>query len=270
MAAIAITLVDVAVWGPIIFITGVTGAFLRNFAIVMVAATLASLLVSFTLTPLIASRWLQPAAQRRSRALLGADRARILGAGLPRAGAAATRRRCTGRLRHRPLVLRRRGAGVRAQLRDPAAARDGVRARDRTRHDATVVGELPPGTALEATDRAAKRWEQALLDNEQFPEIETAYVLVGRGDADFDRDPRFISVTLDLGEPSTRARTQPGDRAGGGRGRRGDRAGTAGPRSAAAMAAASRSRSRDLRRRPRPADAARPAGRRRRWRPGRS
>src|SRR3712207_9527949 len=58
MAAIAITLVDVAVWGPIIFITGITGAFLRNFAIVMVAATLASLLVSFTLTPLVASRWL--------------------------------------------------------------------------------------------------------------------------------------------------------------------------------------------------------------------
>src|SRR3712207_596873 len=59
MAAIAITLVDVAVWGPIIFITGVTGAFLRAFAIVMVAATLASLLVSFALTPLIASRWLR-------------------------------------------------------------------------------------------------------------------------------------------------------------------------------------------------------------------
>ena len=62
MAAIAITLVDVAVWGPIVFITGITGAFLRAFAIVMVAATLASLLVSFTLTPLIASRWLRAAA----------------------------------------------------------------------------------------------------------------------------------------------------------------------------------------------------------------
>src|SRR4051812_32342523 len=58
MAAIAITLVDVAVWGPILVITGLVGAFLRNFAIVIVASTLASLLVSFTLTPLIASRWL--------------------------------------------------------------------------------------------------------------------------------------------------------------------------------------------------------------------
>src|SRR6266496_4603629 len=59
LAAIAITLVDVAVWGPVIFMSGIVGAFLHNFAIVMVAATLASLLVSFTLTPLVASRWLK-------------------------------------------------------------------------------------------------------------------------------------------------------------------------------------------------------------------
>src|SRR5205085_12528638 len=58
MVAIAITAVDVAVWGPIIVLSGIVGAFLRSFAIVMVAAVLASLLVSFTLTPLIASRWL--------------------------------------------------------------------------------------------------------------------------------------------------------------------------------------------------------------------
>jgi len=58
MAAIAITLVDVAVWGPIIILSGIVGAFLRSFAIVIVAAVLASLLVSFTLTPLLASRWL--------------------------------------------------------------------------------------------------------------------------------------------------------------------------------------------------------------------
>src|SRR6266536_3581362 len=64
MAAIAITMVDVAVWGPIIVLSGIVGAFLRSFAIVMVAAVLASLLVSFTLTPLIASRWLTPAEEQ--------------------------------------------------------------------------------------------------------------------------------------------------------------------------------------------------------------
>src|SRR3712207_564901 len=72
MAAIAITLVDVAVWGPIVFMTGIVGAFLRNFALVMVSATLASLLVSFTLTPMVASRWLRAGSHgQRSRGPLG-------------------------------------------------------------------------------------------------------------------------------------------------------------------------------------------------------
>src|SRR3712207_8962257 len=72
MAAIAITLVDVAVWGPIVFMTGIGGAFLRNFALVMVSATLASLLVSFPLTPMVASRWLRAGGHGQgSRGLLG-------------------------------------------------------------------------------------------------------------------------------------------------------------------------------------------------------
>ncbi|MGE3912533.1 MAG: efflux RND transporter permease subunit, partial [Chloroflexota bacterium] len=100
LAAIAITLVDVAVWGPIIFITGVTGAFLRSFAIVMVAATLASLLVSFTLTPLIASRWLKTAHERGLLARIGAFWEPLYQAG-ERVYAGILR----WSLRHRPVVL---------------------------------------------------------------------------------------------------------------------------------------------------------------------
>ena len=95
MAAIAITLVDVAVWGPIIFMTGIIGAFLRGFAIVMVAATLASLLVSFTLTPLIASRWL--AVGRGARRAARPASAAGLRAALPARWRAPTVSCCTGR-----------------------------------------------------------------------------------------------------------------------------------------------------------------------------
>jgi len=56
-AAIAITLVDVVVFAPIAFMGGIVGAFLREFALVIVVATLFSLLVSFTLTPLLAAKW---------------------------------------------------------------------------------------------------------------------------------------------------------------------------------------------------------------------
>ncbi len=56
-AAIAITLVDVIVFLPIVFMSGIVGAYLREFASVVVIATLFSLLVSFTLTPMLAARW---------------------------------------------------------------------------------------------------------------------------------------------------------------------------------------------------------------------
>ncbi|MCC7370343.1 MAG: efflux RND transporter permease subunit [Chloroflexi bacterium] len=201
LAAIAITMVDVAVWGPIIFITGITGAFLRSFAIVMVAATLASLLVSFTLTPLFASRWLTTA---HEHGLL----ARIGGFWEPayRFFEGVYTRVLHWSLRHRPVVMLLAAAvfGINFVVL-PRLGTEFVP--DINKDTVTVIGELPAGTALEAADRAAKRWELLLLDKERFPEIQTAYVVVGRGDTDFDRESRFISLTLDVGETSSRART---------------------------------------------------------------
>ena len=56
MAAIAITLCDVVVFLPIAFMTGMTGQFFRQFGLTIVFATLFSMFVSFTLTPMLASR----------------------------------------------------------------------------------------------------------------------------------------------------------------------------------------------------------------------
>ncbi|MBV8067568.1 MAG: efflux RND transporter permease subunit, partial [Candidatus Eremiobacteraeota bacterium] len=56
-AAVAITMVDVVVFLPIAFLPGIVGAYLREFGAVIVVATLFSLLVSFTLTPLLAAKW---------------------------------------------------------------------------------------------------------------------------------------------------------------------------------------------------------------------
>jgi len=63
LAAIAITLTDVVVFVPIAFMKGVVGMFFRQFGITVACATLFSLLVSFTLTPMLASRWFQRRAQ---------------------------------------------------------------------------------------------------------------------------------------------------------------------------------------------------------------
>ncbi len=55
--AIAITLVDVVVFLPLALSGGLIGNILREFSLVVVFSTLMSLVVAFTLTPLLASRW---------------------------------------------------------------------------------------------------------------------------------------------------------------------------------------------------------------------
>jgi HAE1 family hydrophobic/amphiphilic exporter-1 len=55
--AMAITLVDVVVFLPLALAGGLIGNILREFSLVIVFSTLMSLFVSFTLTPLLASRW---------------------------------------------------------------------------------------------------------------------------------------------------------------------------------------------------------------------
>jgi HAE1 family hydrophobic/amphiphilic exporter-1 len=54
--AVAITLVDVVVFLPLSLVSGMIGNMLREFALVIVFSTLMSLFVSFTVTPLLASR----------------------------------------------------------------------------------------------------------------------------------------------------------------------------------------------------------------------
>lgn len=56
-AALSITLVDVVVFVPLALIQGMIGNFLREYALVVVFSTLMSLVVSFTITPMLSSRF---------------------------------------------------------------------------------------------------------------------------------------------------------------------------------------------------------------------
>jgi len=63
LAVVAITLSLTAVFIPIAFMEGIIGRFMWSFGITMASAILISMLVSFSLTPMLASRWLKaPAA----------------------------------------------------------------------------------------------------------------------------------------------------------------------------------------------------------------
>ena len=69
LAVLATTLSLLAVFLPVAFMNSIPGRFLRSFGLTMGAAIAISLFVSFTLTPMLASRWLRldlrPDAERR-------------------------------------------------------------------------------------------------------------------------------------------------------------------------------------------------------------
>ena len=59
LAVLATTLSLIAVFLPVAFMGGIVGRFMNSFGITMACAIAVSLLVSFTLTPMMSSRWLK-------------------------------------------------------------------------------------------------------------------------------------------------------------------------------------------------------------------
>jgi hydrophobe/amphiphile efflux-1 (HAE1) family protein len=59
LAVMATTLSLIAVFLPVAFMGGIPGRFLRSFGVTMAFSIAVSMLVSFTLTPMMASRWLK-------------------------------------------------------------------------------------------------------------------------------------------------------------------------------------------------------------------
>ncbi|HEV8267417.1 MAG TPA: efflux RND transporter permease subunit, partial [Thermoanaerobaculia bacterium] len=68
LAVLATTLSLVAVFLPVAFMGGIVGRFMNSFGLTMAFAILVSLVVSFTLTPMLSARWLKPAAAKENAA----------------------------------------------------------------------------------------------------------------------------------------------------------------------------------------------------------
>ena len=154
-AAVAITLTDVVVYLPVAFVSGNVGQLFREFGVTIVAATLFSLLASFTLTPMLAARWSgrREAARNGFAARAGAWFGDRFDAGFDRLRY-RYRRLIAWSLRHRLVVT---GAALLAALASLAIVRSGVLPTTFVPPEdngvVTVNGTLPPGTSL-AADRA--------------------------------------------------------------------------------------------------------------------
>jgi HAE1 family hydrophobic/amphiphilic exporter-1 len=67
LAVLATTLSLVAIFVPVGFMGGIVGRFMESFGLTMAFAIMVSLLVSFTLTPMLAARWLKVRPHGRDR-----------------------------------------------------------------------------------------------------------------------------------------------------------------------------------------------------------
>ncbi|MBI5092341.1 MAG: efflux RND transporter permease subunit, partial [Candidatus Hydrogenedentes bacterium] len=71
LAVMTITMSLVAVFLPIAFMQGIVGQFMKSFGVTMASAILLSLFVSFTMAPMLASRWLKKAAAKNGNGANG-------------------------------------------------------------------------------------------------------------------------------------------------------------------------------------------------------
>lgn len=220
LADAANTFVDVVVFVPIAFMGGIVGQFFRQFGLTIASATLASLYISFTLTPMLAARWFRPGEKVEvpARGFAGwFDRryARV---------EAAYSRALDWALRHRGLVLWSGFASlaVVGGLAWQMLGFDFTPSVDRGQ--VSVQIELPSGASLQATDRVMRRVEDVAA---QVPEVAGDRMLASVGEiiGGFgslpDRGPQFGQLTLmlkdkqglldrvlhPLGQPATRRRS---------------------------------------------------------------
>jgi HAE1 family hydrophobic/amphiphilic exporter-1 len=171
-ADLTTTLVDVVVFVPVAFMGGIVGGFFKQFGLVIVTATLFSLIVSFSLTPMLASRWYRAGEDVEATRGIFAPFERFY-----RWLESNYKRVITTALRHRGWVVLAGVAGL-SLIFVVAFARLGFEFLPGTdQGQITVSLEMPAGASLTATDAVAREVEQVVLKT---PEVQAVVTNVGQ------------------------------------------------------------------------------------------
>lgn len=205
MAAIAITMADVVVYTPLAFISGILGQLFRQYGLTVVAATLFSLLISFTLTPMLASRWLRLSEAQQASRSPGARFGRWWDDHFEALG------RMVGRTV--PYAIGGRWLIVLVSLAMVAGAVSLVPlgfigseyAPQEDDNMFSVNLNSPPGTSLDAIDAASKQMEAVLT---AMPEVQYVFNQVsGGGGGGFGRGGARASLDVQVYPKSQRSRS---------------------------------------------------------------
>jgi HAE1 family hydrophobic/amphiphilic exporter-1 len=199
MAVLATTLSLMAVFLPVAFMSGIIGRFLYSFGLTMAFAIGVSMLVAFSLTPMMAARILPPppppgTERRRSWIERISDRiynpiARFYSAVLAFC------------LRHRWVVaIAIVGSCATTLPMCKKVGGDFLPPNDEAQFEIYV--QTPEGTTLEATTLVAERLARQTL---QIPEVDSTLVTVAGGD---QRQANVGSVYVHMTDPEKRSRSQ--------------------------------------------------------------
>ncbi|HEY5925295.1 MAG TPA: efflux RND transporter permease subunit [Kofleriaceae bacterium] len=199
LAVLATTLSLMAVFLPVAFMSGIVGRFLFSFGLTMAFAIGVSMIVAFSLTPMMAARMLPPPppegqVRRRSFLERGSD---FIYKPIERvySGILAF---C---LRHRWIVLVAIIGSCGATI--PMCKQVGgdfLPVNDEAQFEIYV--QAPEGTSLEATTLIAERLARK---TRQLPEVDATLVSVAYGD---QRQPNIASVYVHMTDPESRSRDQ--------------------------------------------------------------
>ncbi len=181
LAAIAITLVDVVVFLPMAMLSGIVGKIFREFGITVVASTLVSLLVSFTLTPMLASRF-AGRAHFDSGSLMKKIVDTITGA---QNSLAQSYRRILGwALSHKKTVIVISAALLLASLSLlPLGFISSEFIPNLDRGEFALDIDMPAGSSIEATNEATAKIENIVAVT---PGVEKYYCVVGRREGAYE------------------------------------------------------------------------------------
>jgi HAE1 family hydrophobic/amphiphilic exporter-1 len=203
-AVTASTLTTVAVFFPLVFVSGIAGQLFRDQALTVTFAQLLSLLASLTLVPMLAA-WRAPESPPVRSASAGARRSLVTlhPASMLRAAGQLTAAACSAALAPatgatarlvattsaayertlRPLLARRRAVFATALVFCAATALVATRlgselVPDLAPGEYLVKLRLPAGTALERTDRALR---EAALQAARIAGVDATYAVAGSG-----------------------------------------------------------------------------------------
>jgi HAE1 family hydrophobic/amphiphilic exporter-1 len=204
-AAIAITLVDVVVFLPIALIGGIVGKIFKEFGLTIVVSTLLSLFVSFTLTPMLASKWSRAGSTTLRWRWLHflIEKFEVFQENLNE----HYRRWLAWGLDHRKIVvLVSFGLLILSFALVPLGLIGTEFMTEADRGEFAVNLEMPIGTALDITDGAAKRVENILV---RMPEVTRYLATVGKSQSEWSsaKRPNVAQISVALTDKRKRERS---------------------------------------------------------------